>query len=290
MVRLPWQVKVLSKIVLSRLPVSYATWKRLGLFDSGQMDQPEYAHKVFSHHLRQAGLENRPGLVMLELGPGDAVSSGLIAHLYGMRHSYLVDHQPQASRSLAVYRRLLDYMAQQGHRDLDLEAADSFEALLSRSHTTYLTDGLTSLRQIPAASVDFVWSQVALEMVRLRELQPILLELRRVLRPSGICSHCIDLSDLMVRSLNNLRFSQSLWESEFMASSGFYTNRLRLSQYLELFQRTGYQAEVVGLEYWDRLPVPQQALHPGYQGFPQEELRVREVDVLLRPLSSGFHE
>jgi hypothetical protein len=30
--------------------------------------------------------------------------------------------------------------------------------------------------------------------------------------------------------LNNLRFSERIWESEFMAKSGFYTNRIPLGQ------------------------------------------------------------
>lgn len=284
MVRLPWQVKIISKVMLSRLPLSYHFWKRLGLFDMGEMDNPAYACAVFNRHYGRAEFPRKgQGFVMLEIGPGDSLASGVLAHLNGARRSYLVDAGPFASPDMGVYRKLLEFLEGRGFAVAELQQLNGLEELMSRCDTVYKTGGLASLHEIPDASVDFIWSQVALEMVRLEDLEPLLRETRRVLRPGGVCSHCIDLSDLINHSLNNLRFSERVWESEFMARSGFYTNRLRPSQLLELFDRAGFEAEVVHTARWAGLPVPRGRLHPDYKRFADEELTLSEMDVILRP-------
>ena len=52
---LPWQVNLAAKIVLSRMPVSYHVWKRVGFFNLGAMDDPKYAFSVFYRHFKAAG-------------------------------------------------------------------------------------------------------------------------------------------------------------------------------------------------------------------------------------------
>lgn len=283
MVGVPWQLRILSKMVLARLPVQYSLWKRVGIFDCGQMEKPGYAYKVFKHHYEQAEMHRRAaGFVMLELGPGDSMASGVIAHFLGASKTYLVDQKPYADQDVRTYQRLIAFLQTAG---LSTEADQvwSTEELKTRYNIHYMTRGLASLQQIPTASVDFIWSQVVLEMVRLHDLKPLMQELRRILRPGGVCSHCIDLSDLIVHSLNNLRFPQQLWESNFMVNSQFYTNRLRFSEYLNLFEQSGFEAKVVGVQRWDKLPVPRQAMHPQFQQFSDDELRISEMNVVLRP-------
>ena len=41
-----------------------------------------------------------------------------------------------------------------------------------------------------------------------------------MIRPGGLCSHVVDLKDHLGGALNNLRFSQRVWESRTMAGSG----------------------------------------------------------------------
>ena len=283
MVKLPWQVKVAAKMVLNRLPIPYSFWKGLGLFDSGQMDKPEYALKVFRHHYDLADFERKhSGFVMLELGPGDSLSSGVIAYCMGASQSYLVDANPYAKLEFGVYKNLLEYLSQQGLPTQSLADVSDVETLQKRCNLSYLTGGLQSLKTIPDASVDFIWSQAMMAMVHKSEVEPIFREFRRILRPGGAASHRIDLADHINFSLNNLRFSEAQWNSRLMSGSGFYTNRLRYRDYLELFQRTGFEAKVVGLERWDTLPVPRSQIHPDFHHHPDDELRIHQMDVVLR--------
>jgi len=45
-----------------------------------------------------------------------------------------------------------------------------------------------------------------------------------------MCSHRVDLRDHFGSALNNLRFSDKKWELDWIANSGFYTNRIRLQE------------------------------------------------------------
>nr|MDA3970256.1 hypothetical protein [Desulfobulbaceae bacterium] len=66
---IPWWLKILAKILLSRVPIGYGFWQRLGLFRHGYMDQTPYVLKVFNEHVSRAGLEGRlQGKTILEMG------------------------------------------------------------------------------------------------------------------------------------------------------------------------------------------------------------------------------
>jgi SAM-dependent methyltransferase len=145
----------------------------------------------------------------------------------------------------------------------------------------YLTEGLVSLQKIPSASVDFVWSNAVLPYVRRNEFLAILQELRRIQRPDGVGSHRVPIRDIIGGNLNDLRFSMQVWESSFMASSRFYTNRLRYSELLQLFRLTGFEPEVVHKIRWKTLPTPRRKMATEFAILSEEDLQVCEFDVLL---------
>ena len=55
-------------------------------------------------------------------------------------------------------------------------------------------------------------------------------------------------------SLNNLRFSEKLWESDFFSSSGFYTNRIQFEDMVSLIQQAGFEVDVNHVKRWETLP------------------------------------
>ena len=63
--KVPWQIKILAKILLRRLPLSYAFWKRLGIFKHGQMDSVDYSYKIFKAHFDR--VNPPPNFISLEL-------------------------------------------------------------------------------------------------------------------------------------------------------------------------------------------------------------------------------
>jgi SAM-dependent methyltransferase len=249
------------------------------------MDKPDYASKVFAEHLKCAGLPQRldKPFVVLELGPGDSLLTALLAQAHGASRSLLVDVGPFAADDLGIYQRAARWLKQQGLPIPDISGAHSIPSMLLSCNATYATNGLASLREIPDASVDLVFSQAVLEHVRRREFEDVLFELRRILKPSGVGSHEVDLADHLGGGLNNLRFSEKVWEADWMARSGFYTNRIRYQEMLGHFDRTGFDAKVTSLTRWGTMPTPRQRMSARFAKLPDDDLLVRAFNVVLRP-------
>jgi SAM-dependent methyltransferase len=279
---IPWWGKIGAKIVLSRLPLGYGAWQRLGLFRHGAMDSRDYSLRVFQTHMEFAGVSGSlAGKTVMELGPGDGVATAVLAAAHGAR-SILVDTGSFAGTDAGRYAALAAHLREQGHAFLDVGTCRTVEELLKLCNAQYLTDGLASLRRVPDHSVDLIFSQAVLEHVRRSEFRQTMIECRRVLKPDGAFSNHVDLKDHLGGALNNLRFRTSVWESPLFSNSGFYTNRIRYSEMLEEFRAAGFAIVWSRPASWDQLPTPRARLAEEFRGLSEDELRVSGFDVLLR--------
>jgi len=279
-----WRLKIAAKFVLSRLPARYAFWSRLGIFRHGLMDRPEYAFDVVNLHMdRLGGCQPKAGFTCLELGPGDSLASALVARALGASTTYLVDAGSFARGDISFYRHVAALLEE---RSCPLPANvrwDDVDSLLRSCDAHYLTKGLESLRHIPDASIDRVWSHAVLEHIPLEEFAQTMREMRRVLRDGGACSHRVDLRDHINGGLNSLRFPQHRWESKWMRSSGIYTNRIRFREMITIFKESGFDVRVVKEERWSHLPIRADQLSEPFRSMPHEDLMVSGFDVVLRP-------
>ena len=276
----PWWLKIVAKLLLSRLPVSHAQWQRLGLFRHGAMDDVSYPISVYRSHVRRVGNRAMRGLRVLELGPGDSIATAVIAAAHGCT-AVLVDAGDFATRDVDVYRALAASLAGDGLPAPDLSGAESLEDVLERSGAEYLTNGLESLASIDGSSVDLIFSQAVLEHIRLDEFEPTLLHLSRILASDGIASHRVDLRDHLGGSLNNLRFSPRVWESDFFTRSGFYTNRLGIEEMREIFERTHGHVAITVSSTWEVLPLTRERMHRSFRSRTAETLCVAGFDTLM---------
>ncbi|MEN9567391.1 MAG: hypothetical protein RLZZ69_2587, partial [Cyanobacteriota bacterium] len=196
--RLPWWFKVLSKIVVYRLPVSYQFWQSISLFDDGKMEVPEYAYNVFSKHFKDVS-QQKPlpkKFVSLELGPGDSLFSALISHSFGGGKSYLVDAGDFTIQELEPYKQMATFLSKKNLPLPDgIYEANSVSEIMAICNADYLRSGLASLQSLESNSVDFIWSQAVLEHVKRSEFLDNMKELRRIIRKEGVCSHVVDLRD-----------------------------------------------------------------------------------------------
>jgi SAM-dependent methyltransferase len=278
-----WALKIVAKLLIARLPVPYAVWKSVGVFRHGRMDSVDYPLKIFDLHLQRAYPQGLPPRsVILELGPGDSIASAMIGCAYGVKCTYLVDVGSFANKNVAFYQSLASNMRRRRINIPDLAGAASFEDVLHICNAQYLTNGIPSLRQIPTGSIDFVWSHSVLEHVRKNELGRVLQELKRVLKPDALSSHNIDFQDHLDGALNNLRFSDRVWESSFFATSGFYTNRIPAVTMHGLFKKAGFEIRQEGFGKWPALPTPRKSMHADYQRYRDEDLINRTSHLLLK--------
>ena len=278
--RVPWWIKLTSKLVLSRLPISYGSWRALGIFRHGSMLSSEYARDVFQEHLDRARSHLPASFRVLELGPGDSLATAVLAAAEGAGETFLVDTGNFAERDVDAYQPLLETV--QGLFTVDPADLRDVDALMRACRAHYLTDGLHSLRAMGDDSIHLAFSQAVLEHTLLDEFEETVRELHRVQAPGGIGSHQIDLRDHLGNSLHSLRFSQEIWESPAFRSSGFYTNRLRASQILDTFRRAGYEIVSSEAARWPALPLPRRALHPSFRGLADEDLLTFSLNLAVR--------
>jgi hypothetical protein len=283
--KLPWQVRIVAKLILSRLPMKYGDWSKIAFFKHGLMEKPEYAYEVVRTHFEKLG-SPRSGkdFVVMEIGPGDSLFSAMIARAFGASGVYLVDVGDFACKDLRPYLHMEDFLRNRGLTPPILHELRTLPDLLKTCNAKYMTSGIESLRSIPDQSVDFIWSQAVLEHIRRSEFEDTIREFRRIIRDDGMASHSIDLRDHLGGTLNNLRFSDRIWESDFMVRSGFYTNRIRYSEMLRLFEKMNFEAKTTVARRWGTLPTPRNKFSAGFKQFSDAELCVSVFDVILRPV------
>ena len=280
--KIPWWLKIIIKSILSRIPINYSFWRSV-LFKHGEMTNPKYAYDVFRYHFLKAKEYLPDKYTLCELGPGDSVSTAMVAPCFGSYKTYLIDVGNFAIKDIAAYKILYDFLNNKDLTGVKFDDSFGFSELLVNNNSCYLTKGIGSLKQIKNNSVDFVFSQATLEHIALRDFIKVQQEIHRIIKSSGIVSHNIDLRDHLDGGLNNLRFSEQIWESDLMAKSGFYTNRIRYSQMLNIFKQTGFNVEETIIETWDKLPISRSKLSPAFKKLSDEELHISVFYVLLKP-------
>ncbi len=268
------------KLALCLIPYKHVLFRPLGIFKLGGMDDAGYALSVFQNHRRHSGV-SLLGAALLEIGPGDSAATGLIAWAAGAKKTVLLDQGGHAVRDMAFYKRLARELAGSGFTRAErLLACRSFEELLQATGTTYLTGGIASLRSLESGSLDFSFSQDVLEHIHLNEIGSFLRELCRAHKRGSFTSHRIDLQDHLGEGLNSLRFGPRVWESALFKRAGFYTNRLRAGQVVEMFQSAGFRVVSAEEEKWDDLPINPEKMHQSFQSMPRENLLVRRLYLL----------
>jgi len=119
------------------------------------------------------------------------------------------------------------------------------EKFLSEANLQYLAPADAADTGLPDASVDYHISTTVFEHIPGVDIKRILKEAKRILKKEGMAIHFIDLSDHFqhqdksITSINFLRYSEKEWDK--IAGNEFaYCNRLRASDYFELFKEAGF--------------------------------------------------
>ncbi len=139
-----------------------------------------------------------------------------------------------------------------------------FETLARTLHIEYLIQDARHL-PLPDGSIDLVHSNNTFEHIYPDILIDLLREFKRIVRPGGVQSHFIDLSDhfahfdTSITIYHFLRFSPAAWR--WIDNSIQPLNRLRITDYRRLYREAG-------------IPVDKEVLRPGNV----EELRKGSVD------------
>ena len=281
---IPWQLKIFIKIVFSQLGIDYSFLQKYKFVRHGKMDQVEYALKIFQEHILSMGinLNDLKGKTILELGPGDSITTALIASSYGAR-AILIDSHSAAIKDIKFYKHLALKLKAYDINVIDLSIVSSFEEILSILDSEYYVHGINSFSEIQSNTIDYIFSQAVLEHIRKKDFSKLMDENRRVIKDFGLISHSVDLKDHLSYALNNLRFSESIWESEFMSQASFYTNRIGFDEMIRRFNSAKFNVDLKMVKRWDKLPTPRKRMALPFKNLSEENLLVSEFKVLLKP-------
>ena len=145
-------------------------------------------------------------------------------------------------------------------------ATGSMTAYLASIGLEYVAPGDARQTGFPAHSVDASTTTSVLEHIPPEDLEAILLELRRILKPGGVCSFAIDYHDHFARTdpnihgLHFLRFSHREWRR--WNSSIQYQNRLRHDDYVAMFEKAGFDITAVDAIVDPRFPADPETVPP----------------------------
>lgn len=191
--------------------------------------------------------------VFYEFGTGWDLIIPLAYYALGVDHQTLVDISPlmrldlvgHTLRRFADFRAELERRLQRPLRALQSTVPNTAADLKSRFGIEYLAPVDAQDTKLPSNSFDFVSSTSTLEHVPEADILGIFTECKRLLKPGGVISSRIDMTDHFAyfdRGLSCysfLRWSGPIWE--IVTSPLSYQNRLRYPDYLDLAGRSGLQ-------------------------------------------------
>lgn len=250
--RLPWQIKFAAKLLFGALRIEYRTLKRVHLVEHGRMEEAGFARDIFEQHVmgpcREAGIT--PHGTLLELGPGDSIATGVLGIQAGFAAVELVDAGAFAD---LTPRALEALFASLGARspDLAVEARpEQVRARLRERGIGYHTEGVASLRRLPAASVSYAFSNTVLQHVFLDDLEPTVRELGRLQTPGSLCSHSVVFTDHFSGGYLNHRLPRWFMESSLVKRANLYTNRADTATYLKIFDAAGFAVRKLTVDFF----------------------------------------
>jgi SAM-dependent methyltransferase len=240
----------------------------------------------------------------VEVGTGHMVNVPTALWLMGASETVTVDLNPYLSATLvnesmdyirehapeirAVFGRRADNNAFHSRLEQLIGFSGDLDELLAMMNVRYLCPGDAAALPLPDHAADFHISNTVLEHIPRETLIDILAEAKRILVRGGMLVHVIDPSDHFshddagITSINCLRFSEDEW-NRWAGNRFMYQNRLRASDYLEIFRNAGVNI----LRTEARIdPLAADALKRGFpvnkafSGMSEADLATRELTIL----------
>ncbi len=271
-----WIIKIIIKIIISRINIPYSLWKKINIFKHGEMEDYSYSRKIFEGHFFDMNNINKiDNPIIMEIGPGDSLFSMIYSRKYSNERFYFIDVEDFATKKLELYFNLHKKLNNEKFFKMEIKKPfKDFSDALAFYNATYLTSGLKSLEKIKDNSVDYIFSHSVMEHVRKKELVNLVKEMFRILKPNGVISHNINYKDHLDEGLNNLRFSEKIWESNFLAKSGFYTNRIPAIEMHRIFKSNGFILEKEYFGKWNKLPIKRRFISRDFSCYTDDELSI----------------
>ena len=155
----------------------------------------------------------------------------------------------------------------------------SFDEILAQLKINYIIMDARNLKNIPDNSIDLVHSNNTFEHVYPQVLTDILKEFKRVVKPSGLMSHFIDMSDHFahfdksITIYNFLQYSNTIWDS-IIDNSIQPQNRWRFPQFVSLYKDLEIPLTDTKIREGSTEAVKSLKIHKDFSNFSIKELAI----------------
>ena len=168
------------------------------------------------------------------------------------------------------------------------EIRESDESLEKSLKMLGIEPHIGDARQLPFdnASIDFISSNNTFEHIYPHILEGILKEFKRVIRPGGVMTHFIDMTDHFAHldaSINEyqfLRFSKRQWK--FIDNRIQPQNRLRLPHYESMYEKLQIPIDEKVLWPYDLSKLEGSQIHRDFADIPKDQLAVIHCYLISR--------
>lgn len=253
-----WKAKAHVQRLFSRMPLGHHMNYVLQRFVTHSLPRPAATMtevvETAQRHISAIGKHvPRPlgELRLFEFGAGWDLATPLAMAALGARDQVLFDIVPVARWNLI--QAVVSDLAQRGLDLPEVQPGMSQEAYLGSVGIRYVAPADARRTGMPSGSIDVALSTSVLEHVNEPDLEAICHELLRILAPGAICSFAVDYhdhyaaSDPSIHGLNFLRYEEAEWKRWSCALQ--FQNRLRHLDYVQLFERAGFDlADVDAVE------------------------------------------
>lgn len=286
-----WKIKNLAFYVIDSLPFG-GTLHRL----AQRIVSRRYYHKITDASLKsyaipvEAFREIEGAKVALEFGAGRALTTPLLLGRAGAgaERVYALDLHRLASLT-QINASLSQLNAREPGR---WPPVGNFDELREKYGVDYRAPGDARDTGLPDQSVDLIYSTATLEHIPEPDIEAILHECARILRANGRLCFTIDYhdhyasSDKSIGFMNFYRFSDEEWKR--YSPPSHYQNRLRHSEFINLFERNGWnivESRPI-FDTWSETDLAKVPLAPRFQNYSHEDLVASNGFFLLSPPSA----
>jgi SAM-dependent methyltransferase len=285
-----WQAKARAFAVLSNIPFGDDLHYALQRYVTRRLPRPEkqvssihaFAQKLLNTYCEYS---SRPpqASTFYEFGTGRDLVTPLAFSAHGAKRFITVDIERLAKLDLIRSNAAIISKASGANR-LGINSWDDLDRLWNIEYRAPADARATDLA---SNSIDCAVSVETLEHIPMTDIAAILKELRRILRPNGVALMQIDYGDHFKRfdpsisSFNFLTYSEEEWtpfQSRFQ-----YVNRLRHSEYLQLFKDAGFQILSDRPDCRSPEPAIMERLAPHFRQFSERDLFTLGSLIVARP-------
>lgn len=221
--------------------------------------------------------KNFKGKVCLELGPGNSYLNVYNLLINGAKKVILVDkfsRYMKTKRQKEFFNKELNYIRQK-YAKKDLFFIKKGE--IDEKYITFIKGDFAKIDF--KEKIDFVLTISVFEHIK--NVEEVIAKLSKVMKKGGLMYHSIDLRDHY--NFNNpflfYKYSKKTWERYLTKEGVSYTNRIRYTQFMNLFKKWGFK--VINQEI-ERFPMKLKGIKINKEFKNQDNLDVGILRILVR--------